>query len=112
MTEMCERYERAGRDDPNRPTRQGGERNAMTLVRCVQFCFEPMAIACDGKCHLAWGINWHGKKGKRAPENPGTSEGGDMKPRRAADRLNKWCCRECERCVSADYRGPTRRKCG
>lgn len=33
MTEMCERYERAGRDDPNRPTRQGGERNAMKRKR-------------------------------------------------------------------------------
>ena len=79
----------------------------MILVRCVQFFGEPMAIACDGRCSRAWGRTWTEPKIGVAPANPGTSEGGHLKPVHPDDRLNKWCCRECERCISADYRGPT-----
>ena len=72
-------------------------------------------IACDEKCEKAWGINSRPtiKLDKEddddvaflsdeelglAPKDPGTYEGGHAKPIDREDRLNKWCCRECERC--------------
>ena len=67
-------------------------------------------MACDGKCHKAWGINNRPKRQLsededdyeylsdnelgEAPENPGTYEGGQGKNPKS---LNKWCARECER---------------
>jgi hypothetical protein len=101
----------------------------------------PIIIACDAKCHKAWGhsnrpcvyldeqppvIRGHGfineypdfEKGDGrdidnhamladdelpdAPENPGTYEGDEGKPRTPEQRLNKWCARECERSVIID----------
>ncbi|KEI83980.1 hypothetical protein N493_18890 (plasmid) [Clostridium botulinum B2 433] len=72
-------------------------------------------IACDGKCEKAWGINSRPKvqldKNNEddyaylsddelgvAPVDLGTYEGGYAKPVNDKDKLNKWCCRECERC--------------
>jgi hypothetical protein len=77
-------------------------------------------IACDEKCNKAWGINnrsriqldendednyvWltDGELGE-APDDPGIYEGFEMcgKPKSKEDRLNKWCCRECERCFKS-----------
>jgi hypothetical protein len=37
-----------------------------------------------------------------APADPGTAEGGHGKPRAPGERLNKWCCRECERSVKVE----------
>lgn len=37
-----------------------------------------------------------------APIDPGTGEGEDFKPIRPDERLNKWCCRECERSIMVD----------
>ena len=37
-----------------------------------------------------------------APIDPGTYEGGHAKPQSPEERLNKWCCRECERSVIVD----------
>lgn len=34
-----------------------------------------------------------------APDDPGTYEGGHAKPHVPSERLNKWCARECERCL-------------
>lgn len=34
-----------------------------------------------------------------APENPRTEEGGDLKPTNKDEIGNRWCVRECERCV-------------
>lgn len=72
-------------------------------------------IACDERCEKAWGINSRpsinldkdddddvvilsDEELGLAPEDPGTYEGGHAKPIYKEDRLNKWCCRECERC--------------
>lgn len=78
--------------------------------------FEKKAIiACDEKCEKAWGINGRPKiqldenneddyaylpDGELgiAPEDPGTYECGNAKPTLKEERLNKWCCRQCERC--------------
>lgn len=85
------------------------------LVRQVIFFGKPVSLFCDGKCHKAWGINNRPRKQlskdvddyeyladselKDAPINPGIYEGGEAKPTKAAERLNKWCARECERSV-------------
>ena len=63
------------------------------------FCFKPVAITCDGRCDLAWGINWRGRKAPKAPIDPGTYEGGEGKPQPPYPpaKHNKWCVRECER---------------
>ncbi len=37
-----------------------------------------------------------------APVDPGTSEGFDKKPVNKQNIPNKWCIRECERCVMSD----------
>jgi hypothetical protein len=34
-----------------------------------------------------------------APKEVGTWEGESTKPKTRDERLNKWCCRECERCT-------------
>ena len=86
-------------------------------VKCVQFCGQPAALACDGACSKAWGINNRPRLQLSddvddyeylsdndlgdAPLDPGTYEGGCAKPVDDSQRLNKWCVRECERCVSA-----------
>lgn len=49
----------------------------------------PAVIICDERCDLAEGTN----KGRII------SEGGHTKPQHPDERLNKWCCRECERCL-------------
>lgn len=73
-------------------------------------------LACDGKCHKAWGICNRPKNKLSedniddyewlsddelgiAPEDPGTYEGFSMvgKPIVEDEKLNKWCVRECER---------------
>jgi hypothetical protein len=72
-------------------------------------------VACDKNCKKAWGfsnrpnvklsekeddIAWlsDGEMGD-APDDPGTYEGGDAKPLAGDKTPNKWCIRECERCV-------------
>ena len=83
---------------------------------------EPALLICDAKCNKAWGINNRPREQfdehdpddyayladhelGEAPEDPGTYEGDQPKPRRPEDRLNKWCFRECERSEStADLR--------
>lgn len=79
---------------------------------------KPLVIACDARCDKAWGINnrprvefdpgepddYAFKPDQElgtAPDNPGTYEGGQAKPRSPEGRLNKWCFRECERSAEA-----------
>jgi hypothetical protein len=69
-------------------------------------------VACDGNCKKAWGVNTRpreqlsenefvfladGELGE-APEDPGTYEGFQGKPKSSEGFPNKWCVRECERC--------------
>lgn len=88
------------------------------LFRLAHAFGEPCAIACDARCDKAWGISTRPQVRFSdndddtayladdelgiAPEDPGTSEGGHSKPRKPEERLNKWCFRECERCLSTE----------
>ena len=89
----------------------------MFIAKGIVYFGQPAVILCDANCAKAWGVNGRpkvqlseneddfafladGELGT-APEDPGTEEGGQRKPEYVADRLNKWCCRECERCVMA-----------
>ena len=80
------------------------------LQKEIKLFRDQCILACDGKCHKAWGINNRPKRQLsededdyeylsdnelgEAPENPGTYEGGQGKNPKS---LNKWCARECER---------------
>ena len=84
------------------------------IVKIVQIGGESGVLLCDAKCEKAWGINNRPRQWLSsdeddyvylsdnalglAPIDPGTYEGGDAKPTCVAERLNKWCHRECERC--------------
>lgn len=85
----------------------------------VVFFGHKVVIACDEKCSKAWGMNSRPRvqinpndyddyaylsdmELDNAPEDPGTYEGDCGKPQVDSDKLNKWCCRECERCVMCD----------
>lgn len=90
------------------------------IVKAILYFGVPNALACDAKCEKAWGINNRPRVRMSpdeddyafladqelgiAPMDPGTYEGGHAKPTRAEDRLNKWCCRECERSVMVNAR--------
>lgn len=86
---------------------------------------KPIVIGCDAKCEKAFGINgrpsiqvssedddyaWLSDNEVGLAPISGLTciieEGGDSKPDTSNpdSRLNKWCHRECERCVSADNR--------
>jgi hypothetical protein len=79
------------------------------LLSRLTYFDQPSVAACDARCDKAWGINSRptGADGGwladselgRAPADPGTYEGGDAKPRRVPMVHNRWCVRECERCV-------------
>ncbi len=89
------------------------------IEKDIFFCGQPVTVSCDGQCSKAWGISSRpyiqlddsneddivfladGELGE-APADPGTYEGGDAKPTTPEDRLNRWCVRECERCVWID----------
>lgn len=69
----------------------------------VLFFGKQVYMVCDKKCHKAWGINGNSNFLKKlfckAPENPGTYEGGQGKNPLSH---NKWCARECERSILVD----------
>lgn len=91
------------------------------MEKIVQYFGNPCKVACDGNCKKAWGINQRPKEHisgddddvvflsdselGEAPENPGTYEGGQGKPRSKSEMLNKWCFRECERSAHTPYGG-------
>lgn len=81
------------------------------ITKNITYFGKSAIIGCDGKCEKAWGINARPKievdritfmksddELGAAPLNPGTYEGGCAKPTNKEQMLNKWCCRECERC--------------
>jgi hypothetical protein len=83
---------------------------------------QPAKICCDEKCNKAWGIALRPKEQLSdavddvvflsddelgdAPENPQTWEGDDGKPTCDSEKMNKWCARQCERCVMTEYCKP------
>ena len=85
----------------------------------ILYLEQKMRVACDGKCHKAWGINSRPRvklsddpddfawladdELEEAPADPGTCEGGDAKPTDLGffPFPNKWCIRECERCAKS-----------
>jgi hypothetical protein len=87
------------------------------VVSKIKAYGKDMILACDGKCHKAWGyqnrpsisfdeededdIAWlSDTELGDAPDNPGTYEGGHGKPSEPIH--NKWCFRECERSISCE----------
>jgi hypothetical protein len=95
----------------------------MALVKQILFCGKTAIVCCDAKCNKAWGINNRpkvqlskdeddyafladGELGE-APVDPGTYEGDHAKPQTDAERMNKWCVRECERCRMSEMDHPT-----
>lgn len=85
----------------------------------IQYFNHPMVVSCDGNCSKAWGRNTRPKvqlsdtdgddfayladpELGTAPADPGTYEGTHGKPESSADFPNKWCVRECERCVKGN----------
>jgi hypothetical protein len=87
------------------------------LRKEIVYCSQAAILICDGLCSKAWGINNRprvqlsddeddyafladGELGE-APRDPGTYEGDQAKPAGAKgpDDMNKWCARECERCL-------------
>lgn len=87
----------------------------MSYSKQITYFGEQVVIACDGKCHKAWGINNRERirfddeddyayladdEVGVAPEDPGTYEGCDGKPdmwSTDSQKMNRWCARECER---------------
>lgn len=92
------------------------------LSKQITFFGQAAMIACDGRCHKAWGISGRPKtklsddpddfvyvgdqalgKAPLPGETVGYSEGGDIKPSATSltdgEDMNRWCARECERCV-------------
>lgn len=89
------------------------------MEKIITYCGVPAKVACDEKCDKAWGINGRPKNQLSdnqddyewlsdaelgsAPIDPGTKEGDDSKPINKVGIPNKWCVRECERCVIFQY---------
>ena len=90
------------------------------MYKNITYFGQRTRVACDGNCAKAWGMNsrprvqlsgnpddyaWlaDGELGD-APTDPGTYEGGHAKPLtvRGPEDMNKWCVRECERCVMSE----------
>lgn len=83
----------------------------------IVYCGDNVITVCDLKCEKAWGITNRPKlelkddeddyvyladvELENAPDDPGTYEGSDGKPFKPT-KHNKWCIRECERCVMFD----------
>lgn len=81
------------------------------MEKLVQFCGQPMRVACDERCTKAWGIQNRPRDAAGnflpdddlgfAPSNPGTYEDADGKPGPGDTIPNKWCVRQCERCYES-----------
>ena len=80
------------------------------LAKSIVYFGQQAVLICDNRCDQAWGINsrptiedngltYYIADGEQeAPRNPGTEEGGCIKPDGPDSlKLNKWCARECER---------------
>lgn len=94
------------------------QKECSKMIATIQYFGQPAKVACDGNCQKAWGISVRPKiqlsiieddfaylaDGELgiAPVDPGTTEGRDRKPLSPAEFPNKWCVRQCERCVMSD----------
>lgn len=90
------------------------------MEKQITYCGEQRIVACDEKCNKAWGVNSRPKEQlsddpddyeflsddelPEAPVDPRTYEGGHAKPVDKIGIPNKWCVRECERCVMVESR--------
>jgi hypothetical protein len=85
-------------------------------AKIIRYLGTNVIVACDRKCEKAWGVLLCPRKQLSeqdvddfvylsdselgtAPRNPGTYEGRDGKPISPDEFPNKWCVRQCERCV-------------
>ena len=84
------------------------------MEKLITYLGQQAKVACDEKCHKAWGNNSRPKIQLSdedddfaflsdeelgiAPIDPGIYEGGHAKPTLKSEIPNKWCVRECERC--------------
>ncbi|NCC88341.1 MAG: hypothetical protein EOM05_10860 [Clostridia bacterium] len=82
------------------------------IAKPITYLGQEVILVCDANCNKAWGRKTRPIKNEdymfdselgKAPEDPGTYEGGHSKPKCHRDRLNKWCCRECERSKIVRY---------
>lgn len=80
----------------------------------ITFCGQRAKVGCDGNCKKAWGMSLRPKEKVSekeddwvwfsdgelgdAPDDPGSTEGFQSKPKSSDEFPNKWCVRECERC--------------
>lgn len=85
------------------------------MEKIITYFGQQAKVACDEKCNKAWGANRRPQvqlsddpddyeylsddELPEAPEHPGTWEGSDKKPVNKVGIPNRWCVRECERCV-------------
>ena len=85
------------------------------IFKTVVYFGREKIIACDKQCEKAWGITNRPKINLSktdeddyaflsdnelgiAPIDATIYEGGDGKPNKSEEKLNKWCIRQCERC--------------
>lgn len=92
------------------------------MKKQILYFKKTVEVACDEKCNKAWGSSSRPKvyldddpdnfafltddELPEAPEDPQTYEGGQAKPTSKSQIPNKWCVRECERCVLYDIGKP------
>ena len=85
------------------------------MEKIITYFGQKAKVKCDEKCNKAWGANTRKKQQlskdeddwaylsddelEKAPIDPRTYEGGQAKPTNKENIPNKWCVRECERCV-------------
>ena len=92
------------------------------IQKDITYFGKACTLACDAQCVKAWGVSARPREQltedpddyvlladgelSLAPDDPGTYEGSDGKPAYNADRLNRWCARQCERSIIVDRGAP------
>ena len=88
--------------------------NIVMIAKEIVYFRHKLILVCDARCDKAWGMHSRPRvelsavnendwafladnELGQAPDDPGTAEGDHRKPQIPSERLNKWCCRECER---------------
>jgi len=86
------------------------------IKKKITYYGKPATIGCDEKCNKAWGTTQRPRSYflnedtnpddfeyladqelGEAPIDPESYTGGQAKPKTEEEKLNKWCCEECER---------------
>ena len=95
------------------------------MEKIITYFDKQVKVACDEKCEKAWGgtrpkeklsdddddvVYLSDSELGKAPVDPGTYEGGQAKPVEKQNIPNKWCVRQCERCVWGDIDKPIQLK--